>query len=407
MADKGYTQTISTADFTETPNVVLEQPTGDVHVEGWDRPEIEISISDEGIFEIEQSGSQVIIKNRPGKFKLVDFLEEAGAELGDFGVDLSKVTARVERGLERNIQRRMQRAGRNFNFNLDLSNWKGGRDYHIMVPYNCDLSLRTSTGDMTVVGVDGTLLLQSSSGDIRGRLLAGNTLINTASGDIELEDLEGKLAVRSASGDIKTRTVGIQEITAHTASGDIELDLTRLPDGEFEVKTVSGNLALYLPSDAAFRAEVHTLSGSVGCGYPRNVVEYTARHRRETVLMINGGGKNLQVNTVSGDITIRPRRHDAQPTSRPTNPSATSTSGFAASSGSPTIRTGGAPTMDISRTQDANAESARVDQSQLDADRAQANAARQQAELEILQQVERGELTPEEALSRLSSLDGE
>ena len=111
MSEKGYTQTIPTADFIETPNVVLEQPTGDVHVESWDRPEIEVSIDDEGIFEIEQSGSQVIIKNRPGKFKLVDFLEEAGAELSDLGVDLSKVTARVERGLERNIQRRMQRDG--------------------------------------------------------------------------------------------------------------------------------------------------------------------------------------------------------------------------------------------------------------------------------------------------------
>ena len=82
---------------------------------------------------------------------------------------------------------------------------------------------------MTIIGVEGTLLLQSSSGDIRGRVLAGNTLINTASGDIELEDIEGKLAIRTASGDIKTRTVGIQELTAHTASGDIDLDLTRLP----------------------------------------------------------------------------------------------------------------------------------------------------------------------------------
>ena len=63
--------------------------------------------------------------------------------------------------------------------------------------------------------------------------------------------------------------------------------------------------------------------------------------------------------------------------------------------------------MDISRTQDADAQSARVDQSQRDAGRAAEQAARQQAELEILQQVERGELTPEEALSRLSSLDGE
>ena len=63
--------------------------------------------------------------------------------------------------------------------------------------------------------------------------------------------------------------------------------------------------------------------------------------------------------------------------------------------------------MDISGTHNADAQTARVDQSQRDTERDTEHAARQQAELEILQQVERGELTPEEALSRLASLDGE
>src|SRR3954466_15061807 len=138
MTNKGYTQTISTAEFLEIPTLVLEQPTGDVYVEGWDRQEIEVSIDDEGIFEVEQNGSQVIIRNRPGKFKLVDFLEPAADELREYGVDLNKVSSHVERSIERSMQRGMRRMGKNFNFNLDVSNWKGGRDYHIMVPQTCD-----------------------------------------------------------------------------------------------------------------------------------------------------------------------------------------------------------------------------------------------------------------------------
>ena len=79
---KGYTDTISTADFEETPRLILEQPTGDVHVEAWDRPEIEVSISDpEGLFEMQREGSKVLVHNRPGSFKLVNFLEPAREEL--------------------------------------------------------------------------------------------------------------------------------------------------------------------------------------------------------------------------------------------------------------------------------------------------------------------------------------
>jgi DUF4097 and DUF4098 domain-containing protein YvlB len=407
MTNKGYKQSISTAEFLETPTLVLEQPTGDVYVEGWDRQEIEVSIDDEGIFEVEQNGSQVMIRNRPGKFKLVDFLEPAADELRDFGVDLNKVSSRVERGIERSVERGMRRMGRNFNWNIDVSNWKGGRDYHIMVPQSCDLILRTSTGDMTVVGVGGTLSLQSSSGDIVSRVVSGNIIIATASGDVSVNDLEGKLAVRTASGDIKAQTIGVDEVSVNTASGDVELDLTLLPERNFDLKTVSGGISLLIPFDSAFKAEVRTLSGSISCGFPRSAVEYTARHKRETILTINGGSRTLQLQTVSGDVTLRPRRSDSQPTANMANRSANSTANSYISSGSPTIRTGGASTMNLSSTDNATGESANVDDSHGDITKSEGYAARKQAELEILEKVARGELTSQEALAALSSLDSE
>jgi hypothetical protein len=45
MDERGYSQTVSTAGLNETPRLVLEQPTGDVLVEGWDKPEIMVSVA--------------------------------------------------------------------------------------------------------------------------------------------------------------------------------------------------------------------------------------------------------------------------------------------------------------------------------------------------------------------------
>jgi hypothetical protein len=63
--------------------------------------------------------------------------------------------------------------------------------------------------------------------------------------------------------------------------------------------------------------------------------------------------------------------------------------------------------MDLSRTENSSGESARADESHGDITQSEGYAARRQAELEILQQVERGELTPQEALAALSSLDSD
>jgi hypothetical protein len=120
---KGYSRTISTAEYTDTPRVSLEQPTGDVYVDIWDKPEVEVSTSEsDGYFEIEEEGSQITIRNNPGKVKFVDFLEPVQSELRDLGVDVDM--ERVASKLERSIARGMRHAGKHgLNVNVDLGNW--------------------------------------------------------------------------------------------------------------------------------------------------------------------------------------------------------------------------------------------------------------------------------------------
>lgn len=372
---KGYSRTISTAEFTDTPRVSLEQPTGDVYVEAWDKPEVEVSTSEaDGYFEIAEEGSQITIRNNPGKVKFVDFLEPVQTELRDLGVDVD--LDRVASKVERSIARGMRHAGKHgFNVNVDLGNWswRGGRDYHIKVPHNCDLSLRTSSGDLHIKDVTGTLLFQTSSGDLRLNNIGGNLLANSASGDIAIRGLKGKMAVRTASGNITTRETELAEVSVQTTSGDIELDFVQLPTGTIEVRDVSGDLLVYAPYDARFTLQTRTLSGSVRCGFPREKASYRSANKRETTLDINGGGNPIQVGTVSGDITVRPR-------SLPKETENT-----------------GAGTTDLSRTADNHG----------DISRPEGYVSRQQAELDILQKVERGEFSPQEALQALSRLSSD
>ncbi|HST04651.1 MAG TPA: DUF4097 family beta strand repeat-containing protein, partial [Chloroflexia bacterium] len=275
---KGYTRTISTAELNDTPRVALEQPTGDVYVEGWDKQEVEVSTSDtDGYFEVDQQGSQITIRNNPGRVKFVDFLEPVQSELRDLGVEVNidKVASKVERSLERT----MRHAGKHgFNINVDLGNWswRGGRDYYIKVPHNCDLSLRTSSGDLHITGVNGTLLCQTSSGDLHLKDLGGTLLANSASGDVTIVGLEGKLAVRTASGNIKTRNTDLDEVNVQTASGDIEIDFVQLPPRDITIVAVSGDLTMYAPYDARFTLQTRTVSGSLSCGFPREKADYKA-----------------------------------------------------------------------------------------------------------------------------------
>jgi hypothetical protein len=388
VENAGYTETISTKDFPATPRFVLEQPTGDVRVEGWDREEIEVSISDpSSMFEIEQAGALVTVRNRPGKFKMVNFVEaeEAikGIRLGFEGADLEDIGARVERSLERGMRRLGRKLG-----SIDPSQWMGGgRDYNIRVPHNCDLALRTSSGDLEIRSVNGTLFIQSTSGDIRMVECGGSALVNSSSGDIKIEDLEGKLGVRTVSGDIKTHRLNLQEVSAGTTSGDLELDLLRLPQNELELKSVSGDLNLAIPSDSQLTFEITTVSGDVNCGFPRSQVSYSSNRKRGMTLSLNGGGPVVNVATVSGNVSVRPNKANGQPQ---------------AGEARRTVSVG-EPTMDLSRTGDT---AQQTQDAAGDITQPEGYVERQQAELEILQAVQRGELSPQEAVRRLGELDG-
>src|SRR5688572_2742766 len=170
------TRTISTAEFTDKPRIMLEQATGDVHIEGWGRQEVEVTTDDGREIQVEQEGSQIVIRSRIRRERDRDRDRDEdedrgprkgqphrhGRDFGDIALGLEGIAAEVERG----VVRSMRKLGRRIESEIELGRWMGGRDFRIKVPHKSDVTLRSSTGDLRVSEVQGALYLQTASGDI-------------------------------------------------------------------------------------------------------------------------------------------------------------------------------------------------------------------------------------------------
>ena len=93
----------------------------------------------------------------------------------------------------------------------------------------------------------------------------------------------------------------LQAFNIGTISGDIELGGQITPDGEYAIRTTSGDANLALPADTRCTVQVRTVSGDIDCS---PAVRAHRESRRHMSLAINGGGPTVQFGSISGDLSI-------------------------------------------------------------------------------------------------------
>jgi len=167
-----------------------------------------------------------------------------------------------ERGLRSDSRGRDDRRGdrewNNASMNLEVS-----------VPVNVTVGANSVSGDISMTGATGDVRANTVSGDVKlDRLRASSVSANTVSGDVEVSIQE---------------FTGRGDLTFHSVSGDITLDLPRQLDADLSMTTVSGGMN----SDYAL---------TVGNG---------RMDRRNFAARIGSGGRRLDFSTVSGDVKLR------------------------------------------------------------------------------------------------------
>jgi DUF4097 and DUF4098 domain-containing protein YvlB len=231
-------------------------------------------------------------------------------------------------------------------------------DYHIWVPEEIELSIHSTSGDVTISDISGGVEVSLTSGDFSMKRMRGNLDLETTSGDVKVLNVEGDVAIRGTSSDLElsdikghvkisstsgetsvedlTGSVGIHKTSGdsylkmikgdiqtssssgnliidqieggldlETSSGDIEVKTKILPQCEYSVETSSGAVHFSLPENSDARVTLKTSSGDIDSELPL-ILHKVSRNLLEGEL--GSGGPEIHLVTSSGDIELREYR---------------------------------------------------------------------------------------------------
>ncbi len=174
-------------------------------------------------------------------------------------------------------------------------------DYEIEVPFACSLALESVSADIVVRQTRADAAMKTVSGEVTIDGVTGNCSLSTVSGDVMATTLDGELQLRTTSGDITIRDSRLQRFNLNSVSGDLTIE-TPLSTGEYYLaKTVSGDLHIIVPEETGATIQMKSVSGEVSSDLPAEIIKSS---RRNWQGRINGGGANVEMNSVSGDLRI-------------------------------------------------------------------------------------------------------
>lgn len=130
------------------------------------------------------------------------------------------------------------------------------------------------------------------AGDIKVRDMSGEVEASSKVGDLEFENITGPLVANSLSSDISIVFTSVSQASptdVSSTSGDIDVTLPENTKGDFQMKTVSGEV--YTDLDFDF-GEKESKPNFWGGGMSAEAT-------------LNGGGVQINLKSISGDIFIR------------------------------------------------------------------------------------------------------
>jgi hypothetical protein len=263
----------------------------------------------------------------------------------------------------------------------------------IEVPARAAVAVQTASGEVQATNLRGPVRLRTTSGDLLLVDVAGDVGVETVSGDVAIR-LSGPsgLAVKTVSGDTIVEGGRVDHFAFTSTSGDLRL-MSELGDGPHAIATVSGDATVTTRN--GIRVSAQTVTGDLTSDLPHTSEGRPGRRS----LVVGEGSKVVQFRSVSGDLRVVGPNSRApvlipsppEPPKPSTPPAAPAPVATASATGARTdAPVGDAPTAADADPGDAEA----------------AEPADDDARLEILRALERGEIDIEEATSRLASLDG-
>ena len=246
---------------------------------------IEHKIGPRGRFTLRQSSGEITVRGVEG--------------------DTARVRSRDDKGLAEQFEIETGdgflelRQPEKFGLGIKMFGRNDSPEIEVDVPHGAEVSIDSASADIEVADLSGAKQFRTASGDMRLERLAGSVQIESVSGDVELEGQAPiELGARSVSGDLRIRVPRLRKLDMSTTSGDIWLDAALSGDGPFTLRSISGDVTIV--ERAGFRVEAETITGDLSSDTPGRRESSPGRK----VLIVGRPGPTLAFKSVSGDLEI-------------------------------------------------------------------------------------------------------
>jgi DUF4097 and DUF4098 domain-containing protein YvlB len=169
----------------------------------------------------------------------------------------------------------------------------------ISIPQAAEASVSTVSADALVAGVRAAVRANTVSGSLTLDDLSGRTSVNTVSGAVECSRLHGPLSVNSVSGSVTAQRSDLPDVSIHTVSGDVALDLVN-GVAAISSSSVSGDVTVRSPL-RGYDVRANTAGGQV-------VVDgrelWRGLRAAGGQLVEGDGALRVRANAVSGSIVV-------------------------------------------------------------------------------------------------------
>ena len=126
----------------------------------------------------------------------------------------------------------------------------------------------------------------------------------TVNGAVEATNIASDVAAHTVNGDVTVTSGGL--VRAGTVNGNIDVAMGRTDwPGKLKFETVNGTVSVAFQGDLNATVSAGTINGDIVTDYPLTVQgRFGPRRLNGTV---GSGGRDLEINTVNGTITLRRR----------------------------------------------------------------------------------------------------
>jgi DUF4097 and DUF4098 domain-containing protein YvlB len=183
--------------------------------------------------------------------------------------------------------------------------------------------------DLTVEEQNNTVTIRSHSGnggDIAVRVPRSTSLKLecTNGGDMKVDNVTGDLELNNLNGDILASGIS-GSVVAHSLNGKVTIGFDRVtPEKAMSFSSLNGNIDVTLPPDARGTLRVKSDNGETYTDFEVKLVanaapptvednrgrggKYKVKMDRTMIGTINGGGPDMSLKTLNGNIYIRKKK---------------------------------------------------------------------------------------------------